>query len=766
MLKNTILVVLLTIVFFIIDMAAYPSFTTKKDEYKQFSISKAVSHIQKISSKPGYLGTHEQHRSRSYIVKQLQQMGLTVNLQKTHSMRVKNSIVSAPVINIIAKLEGTDKQASSLLLMSHYDDAAYASPGASDSGAGVAVILETLRAYLKQDKKPVNDIIILITDAEEQGLLGAYAFAQQHHWAKNIGLVLNFDARGTSGPAYMLAETKTGNAALIKTFAKTATPFPVSNSIAYEIYKILPNDTDMTALKDTLDIQGYNFAFIDNHFNYHTKLDNSNNISLDSLAHQATYATHLLEYFSQSDLRRLQSEDNHVFFSIPVIGLIHYPESWSQLITIITAILFLFFVASGFYHKKIDLKAVFTSAVYFISVLATTLLITKLILILIKYLHPEFNNILQGFPYNGYSYIYGILTASAIITIIIYAYATQGKRAKSLALIPVTLWVILTLYCSFAIPGASYLNIFALCALAVLISKIYSSKLSDGIDLLLMIGAFLLLIPLILSVPVALGLNMVWVAVIVLIMGMTAFASVVSTSRFLSLHFVLFILPIWFFYKAEKQAVFSPSQPIPSSLNYWIDSDKQQAYWTTNNRVLSQWNSEYFNHDSEKKSAEFKQWKKQNYQRATQRAPAKTIETEKAKISVQSIRQYTSEQKITLSVYVPEGTYKFRILPQKNMRLNNLTLNKSVASRKSMDIEAHHPLLTHYMGRYDRQINLELTLPPNTNLPELAFIFYIPELHETAELSVPPRPENEMPMAFVDTDLIIIKQLFKLPNNQ
>jgi len=40
----------------------------------------------------------------------------------------------------------------------------------------------------------------------EIGLQGSIAFANEHPWAKDVGLVINLDAGGPSGPAY-LAET-------------------------------------------------------------------------------------------------------------------------------------------------------------------------------------------------------------------------------------------------------------------------------------------------------------------------------------------------------------------------------------------------------------------------------------------------------------------------------------------------------------------------------------------------------------------------------
>jgi hypothetical protein len=45
----------------------------------------------------------------------------------------------------------------------------------------------------------------------------------------------------------MLMETNAGNAGLVKEFAAANATFPVSNSLMYSIYKMLPNDnTDLT----------------------------------------------------------------------------------------------------------------------------------------------------------------------------------------------------------------------------------------------------------------------------------------------------------------------------------------------------------------------------------------------------------------------------------------------------------------------------------------------------------------------------------------
>src|SRR5258706_7442827 len=119
-------------------------------------------------------------------------------------------------------------------------------------------MLETLRA-LKSSPTLSNDVIALFSDGEEIGSLGAKAFVYQHPWAKDVGVVLNFEARGSSGPAIMF-ETSDKNGWLIKEVAKAA-PRPAAHSLAPAIYQLLPNRTDFTVFKEA-GFAGLNFAYI------------------------------------------------------------------------------------------------------------------------------------------------------------------------------------------------------------------------------------------------------------------------------------------------------------------------------------------------------------------------------------------------------------------------------------------------------------------------------------------------------------------------
>jgi hypothetical protein len=152
------------------------------------------------------------------------------------------------------------------------------------------------------------------------GLLGAHAFVEENPLARGIGLVLNFEARGSSGPV-ILFETSDENAWLIDNVSKSAS-HPVANSLSYEIYKRLPNDTDFTVFKRA-GYPGLNFAFIDGLVHYHTATDTLANLDLSSLQHDGDYAVELGGWFG--NLAEIQPpEGRAVYFDILSRVLVHY----------------------------------------------------------------------------------------------------------------------------------------------------------------------------------------------------------------------------------------------------------------------------------------------------------------------------------------------------------------------------------------------------------------------------------------------------------
>ncbi|MDP5106244.1 MAG: M20/M25/M40 family metallo-hydrolase, partial [Polaribacter sp.] len=319
-----------------------------------FSAYRALDHLKVISLKQHYVGSDGHKNVQNYIVSELNKMGLEVDIQ-TQTAVNKKWVAASTVQNIIAKIKGTGN-GKALMLLTHYDSSTHSSLGASDAGAGVATILESIRAFLSKNKTPKNDIIILISDAEELGLLGAQAFVDHHPWTKNIGLILNFEARGSGGPSYMLMETNGKNSKLLSEFLAAKPNFPAANSLMYSIYKMLPNDTDLTVFRQDADINGFNFAFIDDHFDYHTAQDSYDRLDRETLLHQADYLTTTLNYFAFSDIENLNSTTDDVYVNFPFSKMLTYPFSWVSPMLIIATILFFVLIFFGFSLNKISIK--------------------------------------------------------------------------------------------------------------------------------------------------------------------------------------------------------------------------------------------------------------------------------------------------------------------------------------------------------------------------------------------------------------------------
>src|SRR5690606_16736924 len=144
----------------------------------------------------------------------------------------------------------------------HYDSVP-TGPGAADNGAVVASLLETLRA-LKASGGVRHDVVVLFSDGEELGALGAELFVREHG-LDVCGGVRKCVARGSGGPRVMF---ETGDASLPRVDACAgANPRPVASSLAYEVYRRLPNDSDFTVFRRE-GVAGLNSAFIDGFHDY------------------------------------------------------------------------------------------------------------------------------------------------------------------------------------------------------------------------------------------------------------------------------------------------------------------------------------------------------------------------------------------------------------------------------------------------------------------------------------------------------------------
>ena len=295
-----------------------------------FSAERAMRHVEQIAVRPHPMGTPDHDRVRDYIVGQLSALGLKAQLQATTAIGTRYQDAGR-VQNIVAWMPGTDPTAKAVLLVAHYDGVE-AGPAAADDGAGCAAMLETLRALRTRRQPLAHDVIALFTDGEEAGLLGSAAFVREHPWARDVNVVLNFEARGTTGRSYMF-ETGAGNLDVVETLRRV--PEVTAGSVFTTVYRALPNDTDLSELM-VLGTPALNFAFADGVERYHTSRDDVAHLSPGSLQHHGVQMLALARAFATEPLPRPKTGDA-VFFDLPLIGLVVYPE-WMAIPLVVIAL--------------------------------------------------------------------------------------------------------------------------------------------------------------------------------------------------------------------------------------------------------------------------------------------------------------------------------------------------------------------------------------------------------------------------------------------
>jgi len=321
-----------------------PRLSIKAPPASEFSTERAIQPLKIIASHPHPLGSAAHDSVRDFLLGKWKELGFSPEMQQAKIVDINGN--EAQVSNIIVRLRGSVSP-KAVMIVAHYDSTDR-SPGAADDGAGIAVMLETGRA-LKSSSPLKNDIIFLMTDGEEQGCLGAKLFVREHTWAKDVGVVLNLEARGSSGLAIMF-ESSDGNAQLINDFIKSV-PFPFASSLAPAIYERMPYTGDMSVFKSA-GIQGLNFAFIAKSF-IHSPKDTLDNLDLRSIQHMGTSALALVRYLGSISLPEKSPQDA-IFFNIFGSFIVSYPEWVSMLCIVLLGAMLVTAGVAGLRRKTIQ----------------------------------------------------------------------------------------------------------------------------------------------------------------------------------------------------------------------------------------------------------------------------------------------------------------------------------------------------------------------------------------------------------------------------
>ncbi|MHB8530711.1 MAG: M20/M25/M40 family metallo-hydrolase [Caulobacteraceae bacterium] len=303
-----------------------------------FSAGRAMADIAVMARAAHPIGSPANHRVRDYLVGRMTALGLSPRVQRDQSFAIQPAgsgtwVSGGDVENVIGVLPGTDRAAPALALMAHYDSVP-GSPGAADDITSVASALEMARA-MKTRGPPARDVLLVITDGEEPGLLGARAFFKDNPLAAHIGFVINMETRGGGGRATMF-ETSADNGQVIALFRRAAVR-PEANSLAFFLYRRLPNQTDFTIARRR-GLAGLNFAFIGRQFDYHSPSSTVAALDRGSVQHMGEEILPVATALAYSPRLPGRAPDV-VYGNLPFGALVLYPAWIGWLVLALAAIL-------------------------------------------------------------------------------------------------------------------------------------------------------------------------------------------------------------------------------------------------------------------------------------------------------------------------------------------------------------------------------------------------------------------------------------------
>ncbi len=442
---TTLVVPLLAIILRVLSMRP-PAPLPANAPLSRFSAARAMQHYKWFAHRPRPVGSAEHDRVKQWILEELRHLHLQPSVQTATVTGQRFRIARARVQNIFAVIPGR-RPRPAILLMAHYDSVPLA-PGAGDDGSGIITLLETARALLSGPSLQ-HPVFLLMTDAEEMGLLGAEAFVQFHPRAEDVGIVINLESRGHRGPAIMF-QTSHGNRELIRLLARNV-PHLFGNSLSEWIYRQMPNSTDLEVFLDA-GFPAVNVAFIHGIRHYHSVFDRPEGIDPRTIQHMGDYALAMIRSFDEHMLDANDRIDSTFFTFYGYF--FHYSLEIANIFGFILILIFLSWFYKNIYLSDLRTRDFGVGLFFFFAFLVLAYLIGLGWRALLPVLHSAAGS---GFLEDHGGKI--ILSSVLLVLWPLFWFASQWIKQRNIPLHTTTvmLWTLTAIILSFAFPHGHFL---------------------------------------------------------------------------------------------------------------------------------------------------------------------------------------------------------------------------------------------------------------------------------------------------------------------
>jgi len=598
--RHPSLIALLTILFlsFFAFLGIYrmmpPKEVKENASLDDFSAERTLMVLRDFAQDPRPLGSPSHQRAGQSIMMRLSALGLKPFVQNATVVNTRrdNPIRAANITNIMARIRGTHPS-QSVLLVAHYDTEP-ASPGASDDGAGVAVMMETARALL-EGPAPANDVIFLFSDAGAAGMMGAKAFVEKHPWAQRIGIVLYLDAWGICGPAFLCRTSQADNR-IIHEYARSVS-LPMASSLLTFSYNLFPPpESDFVVFKEA-GLNGLELAYFSNGIFNRSMIDSTENINPGSLQHLGEKTLTLTRHFGNLQTR-MSNEDGLVYFNILGKWLVHYTRNWSYVFTIVMILAGILSLIVGIIKGRLVLHRIVpgfvATTLCLVIVPAAVLLVWKLL----QYFHQ--GDIWYSFN-NATVYMFGLGALTVFFTLAVYNWLFRRCTMPNLAAGSILCLMVPGIIVGISYPALSFLFTWPLISACIGMIILFKSRIEQmgtlqhfAILCIFAIPVFLILTPAITMFYLAFGIAGCWLLslCIVFLLGLIVphihLMLPLCKNRCLLLFFALSIGCIL---SGILLSGFDVHHPRTNTLFYALNADDNHAVWASSDTDLDPWTS-------------------------------------------------------------------------------------------------------------------------------------------------------------------------------
>lgn len=571
----------------------------------QFSAGRAFAHLDVLAQAPRPIASDANRRAREYIVGELKAIGLAPQVQRATVQKnyvdynANYEAIVGVVHNVLVRIPGSapDRLRRPALLLAAYYDSAPTSFGAARGGAPVAALLETLRA-LGTGTPPANDLIVLFADGERVGSLGMQAFAEQHPWAREVGLALRFDAGGSGGPL-LLYNTRGAGVAAIDGWRR-AVPEVGGSSLMHEVHQLAPGALRIGAL-ERLDAPVLHFAHLGLPLDRDGELDTIARLDRSTVQQTGEAMLRLVRHFGSATLDpRIASPQ--VYFELPFGLMVHYNGEVVWPLARLTCLLL--FGAACLAWQRAGLRYIpFLQAAFVVPAIAVALGIGAWQLWMhVPELHRVWNPAAPQSARHALYYLLGVCALAAAVFIVAQRRLQRLTGTTAAALAALVALTLVLLLASWLAPGASYLVAWPLIAALACFAALHAHRVAAWTPAarlaLLLAGvapAILLVLPalrdsfLVLS-PQRMNLP---VAMLALLLGVSTVLLALHARRFVARALLLAGLGSLALAGTAEEVEETPSVRA-NRLVYYRDMPTWDAYWLKPAGPLDDWEKALF----------------------------------------------------------------------------------------------------------------------------------------------------------------------------